>query len=400
MIGPGWFPLLALVIFLGALFDLPWVVTVAITLLAVLGLAWVWKQRVLQQVHYRRRWHYRRGFPGEHLDVRVEVENRKLLPVSWLRVRDPWPKDVGPEDGDILAPTHVPGQGVLVNLYSLRWFQRSTRAYRLLLRKRGYYPVGPYEMEAGDMLGMFETERKSTDTEFITVFPELLPFQSLNLPTEDPFGDRPTRRRRFEDPVQVMGIREYRPEDGFRRIHWPATARTGELQVKQYQQVSARVLVVCLNVTTTEHHWLGAASHLLEHLVKVCATLVDRGIHDGYAVGLFSNGCLAHADQPFRIPPGRSRNQLGLLLQALAGVTSFTTGAFEWVLTRALPQLPYGATLLIVTAFITPELAETLARLRAYRPNLTVLTYADSPLKEIPGVRVTLMPVPREEERA
>ena len=32
-----------------------------------------------------------------------------------------------------------------------------------------------------------------------------------------------------------------------------------------------------------------------------------QAVEDGYSVGLFSNSCLAHADQPFRIPPGRSR---------------------------------------------------------------------------------------------
>jgi uncharacterized protein (DUF58 family) len=54
-----------------------------------------------------------------------------------------------------------------------------------------------------------------------------------------------------------MGIRPYHPEDGFRRIHWPATARTGELQVKVFQPVTARVMVICLNVSTETHYWMG-----------------------------------------------------------------------------------------------------------------------------------------------
>jgi uncharacterized protein (DUF58 family) len=400
MIAPVWFPLLGLVILLGALFDLPWVVTLAVTLLVVLLLAWWWNRYALRNIHYRRRWHYRRGFPGERFDLRIEVENRKPLPVSWLRVRDAWPNAVGPEDADILAPTHIPGQGTLVNLYSLRWFQRSVRAYTLLMRKRGYYPVGPYDLESGDILGIFQSERRVEHNEYITVFPELIPFKALRLPTDDPFGDQRARRRRFEDPTQVMGVRDYHPEDDFRRVHWPATARAGALQVKQYQHISAQVMVVCLNVTTTAHNWLGTAPHLLEYLVKICATLVYKGVQDGYAVGLFSNGCLAHSDQPFRIPPGRSRKQLGSLLQALAGVTSFTTGSFEWVLSRALPQLPYGSTLIVVTAFVTPQLAETLIRLRQYRPNLTVLTLEGSEISAIPGVRVVQVPAPSAEGTA
>lgn len=392
MIGKGWFPLLLMVLVFGALFSLSWLVSVAAALLILLGLAWLWNRFALNNIHYQRRWRYRRGFPGEHFDLRIEIENRKLLPVSWLRVRDTWPRAVGPEDVSILAPTHVPDQGALVNLYSLRWFQRSSRHYSLLLRKRGYYPVGPYDLEAGDILGMFSSEKHVDRQEYITVFPEPAALKELPLPANDPFGDRRSLRRRFEDPTNVMGVRDYHPEDDFRRVHWPATARTGALQVKQYQPISEQVMLVCLNVTTTPHHWLGVEPQVLEHLVSVCATLVNQGIHAGYAVGLFSNGCLAHADQPFRILPGRSRNQHALLLQALAGVTSFTTGTFEWVLSHALPQLPYGATLVIVTAQVTPPLAEMLVRLRQYRPYLTLLTYQTSDIPNIAGMRVVQLP--------
>ncbi len=400
MIGPGWFPLLALIIILAALFDQNWVVSVAIAVLALLSMAWLWTRYALRGVTYRRRWRYRRGFPGERFDLRVEVENAKPLPLSWLRVRDSWPRLVGPEDPQVLAPTHILGQGVLVNLYSLRWFQRATRTYALLLRSRGYFPVGPYEIESGDILGVFENEQRVENIEYITVFPELIPLKALRLPADDPFGDRRARRRRFEDPTQVMGVRDYYPEDDFRRVHWPATARTGTLQVKQYQHVSAQVMVVCLNVTTTAYHWLGTDAHLLEHLIKVCATLVTQGMHDGYSVGLFSNGCLAHADQAFRIPPGRSRNQLAMLLQALAGVTSFTSGSFEWVLARAMPQLPYGATLVLVTALVSPQLVDTLLHLRQYRPNITLLTYNAGAVPRIPGVRVIELPAAGAEQTA
>jgi hypothetical protein len=170
----------------------------------------------------------------------------------------------------------------------------------------------------------------------------------LNLQTEDPFGDKHTRRRLFEDPNRPMGVRDYHPEDEFRRIHWPATARTGQLQVKVYQPVSTQVMMVCLNVATFPHYWEGVYPALLEQLIKVTATLVYQNIQDGYSVGLVSNGCLAHADQPFHIPPGRSPRQLATLLQALAEVTPFITAPFEKYLLKSAPSIPYGATLILV----------------------------------------------------
>jgi uncharacterized protein (DUF58 family) len=157
-----------------------------------------------------------------------------------------------------------------------------------MFRKRGIYAVGPAKLESGDLFGLFENSKEEGPIELLTVFPDLLDFSQLQLPAEDPFGDRRSRRRIFEDPNQPIGVRNYHPEDSFRRIHWPMTAHTGELQVKVYQPSSANVLVVCLNVSTFSRHWEGTNSALLEHLIKVTATLVNKGIQDGYRVGLIA----------------------------------------------------------------------------------------------------------------
>ena len=36
----------------------------------------------------------------------------------------------------------------------------------------------------------------------------------------------------LEDPIRIAGARDYRPGDPLKRMHWKATARTGELQVR------------------------------------------------------------------------------------------------------------------------------------------------------------------------
>lgn len=239
---------------------------------------------------------------------------------------------------------------------------------------------------------MYEQREERQPAEYLTVFPEMARLDPLLLRAENPFGDRRASKPLYEDPNRPMGIRPYQPEDGFRRIHWPATARTGELQAKVYQPVSSRVMVICLNVITEVHFWLGYNPSMLEQLVKVCAALAYQCTQDGYAVGLFSNGCLAHADQPFRIPPGRSSNQLSVLLGALAGVTPFITTQFETFLIRSMAEIPFGSTLVVVTALVTENLATTLLRLRRYRPNITLITLAESAPPAIPGIHTIHLP--------
>ncbi len=385
-------PILLVLVLLGIVLNEPFLITLASTLLVAAGVAWWWNLRSLQGVIYRRRFRYTRGFPDELIDLQVDVENRKLLPVSWLRIQDDWDRAVGPIDDEALAPSHIPERGFLTNIFSLRWYEKARRTYTLLLRKRGIYAVGPTRLESGDLFGIFEQRAEAGPSEYLTVFPRILPFSSLDFPAEDPFGDRKTRRRLFEDPNRPMGVREYRPEDGFRRVHWPATARTGQLQVKVYQPTTGQVMVVCMNVSTFARHWEGVYPEMLEHLICVAATLVDKGFRDGYKVGLVANGCLAHADRPFRIPPGRSPQQLAVLLQSLAGVTSVVTGNFENFLMREIPRVQYGASLVILTAVTTAELATTLIQLKQHERHITLYSIAQDEPPLIPGIHVIHQP--------
>jgi uncharacterized protein (DUF58 family) len=388
-----WWPLLGLVFLAGVVLGIYPLAIFAVMLLAIGGLARWWHSHALDHIAYLRVFHYRRGFPGEKILMQAEVENWKFLPVSWLRVQDFLPIAVGPQDESLLRPTPQPEVGQLISLFSLRWYERDRRRYTLLLRKRGLYRLGPARLSSGDPFGLFEdVEQVEGSQDVLTVFPQPLSYSAMHLPADDPFGDRRALRRLYEDPNLSMGVRDYRPDDDFRRVHWPATAHTGSLQVKVYQPISAQVLVVCLNASTLPHFWEGHRPELLEYLVSYAAALAQRGLEEGYRVGLISNGCLGSADQPFRVPPGRSPEQLSHLLTALAGVTPIVAGPFERFLSSESPRLPYGATLVVVTALTSPALAETLLRLKKHGRRVTLIAISESPPAEIQGVHIVHIP--------
>lgn len=386
MVAKRWLPFLGAAFLLGVVLDIPWLSTLAVSVSVIIGLAAWWRAHALDDVFYRRRFHYTRGFPGETTEVAIEIENRKLLPLSWLRVQDRWPHAVGPRDENVLAPSHLPDEGLLVNLFSLRWFERTQRRYEIAFRKRGVYRVGPAKLQSGDLFGLYEQTRTLPTADRLTVFPSLLPLPPQDVPTQDPLGHKRTRRRLFEDPSQPMGVRAYHPEDGLRRIHWPATARTGRLQVKVYQPTSGRVVVVCLNVTTFVRHWEGVDTEILERLISTAATLVTQGIEAGLQVGLISNGCLSHSDRPFRVPPGSTPRQQAILLEALAGVNPVVIAPFERFLLREMPHLPYGASLVVVSAIFPPALNETLLRLKRAGRRISLVSLSTEPPPVIPGV--------------
>jgi uncharacterized protein (DUF58 family) len=367
-------------------------VMVSTLLLFIVGVAALWNRHALDGIQYQRRFHYRRAFPGETSHVELLAENNKILPVAWLRIADNWPDAVAPDESAYQERTADEGYRDLVHLFSLRWFGRMRRKYDLSFKSRGVYPVGPVKFESGDPFGLFEKYAESRQIEYLTVYPRILPLSDLKLKPEDPFGDIASRRRIYEDPSRPIGVRTYHPEDGFRRVNWPATARTGELQSRVLQPISSQVMMVCLNVATFPERWQGVNPELLERVVNIAATVVHKAIQDGYAVGLLSNGGMAHSDQPYSLAPGRSPRQLSWLLQALAGVMPISTLSFEKYLLKAMPGLPYGSSLVVISAVHSQLLSETLLRLKHYRGGITLLSLDENTPHEIPGIRVIRLP--------
>jgi uncharacterized protein (DUF58 family) len=386
-----WIFLVVVTLIAGSVLQSRWLILSATALGAWLLIAYSWKRLALAKVIFQHRWRYRRGFPGEEITIKVTVENQKPLPLTWLRVTEPWPHQVFPEKDDEKR-SYTVEQNELASLYALRPKQRITRQLKLELGERGVYKIGPATLESGDPFGFFSTQREQGTVEEITVFPRLLPFSNLGLRSNDPFGERSSKRRLFFDQNLPIGVRPYHPEDDFRRIHWSASARTGELQVKEYQPVSTRVMMVGLNVLTTAKPWLGTRRNLMEQLISTAASICYQGVNDGYAVGLVSNGCLTHADHPFILPPNRSPDQLATLLHALAAVTPYTSASFEAYLLNVMSKVPYGATLVLITGLNSDTLWATLQRLMKYRPVITLISLDETPPPKIQNVNMVHLP--------
>src|SRR5258708_26157595 len=357
-----WLPLLLFIA--GAIVRNPSMMAITGFMLAVVFFAWRWNRHVLNRVQYRRRFNHRRAFPGETLEVQILAENAKWLPITWLQVEDEWPSDFGPEDETILAPSAGPGMGYLVNIYALRWHERVRRRFKLLARKRGLFKTGPAHLLSGDPFGLFEDDANIPKADLLVVYPEIKPLEELGLDAKDPFGEIATPLRLYEDPNRIMGVRDYRSDDSFRHIHWQATARTGNLQVRQYEPTRTRSLMLCLNIASFEEHKRGVCPAMVDYVLTVAASLASWSVEQNYAVGLIANAALVQTDRPLRTQPGHSYDQLSNLLEAMAGITYFITADFGRFLIQESSRIPWGATLVAITGYVDEPLLLTLLRLR------------------------------------
>ncbi len=143
-------------------------------------------------------------------------------------------------------------------------------------------------------------------------------------------------------------------------------------------------MAVFLNVATFARHWMGYDPALLERAISVAASAANYGAQVGWGVGVYANGAVPNSDQPIRVPPSRSPEQLSRVLEALAAVTEFATGSIELMLLRESAQLPWVATMVLVTAIVTDEIMIALLRLQESGRRVVLISLDEEPPPVIP----------------
>ncbi len=380
MFSDAWVWLAVIFMLIGLLTKTEGFFALAACLLTTIPVAWFWNRQSLKGLDYRRHFDRQRVFPGETVEMTLAITNRKFLPLSWVRFEDEFPLSVAPDPAQVrLSPSaSSETSGFLRSAFSIRWYERIERHYRLHCQQRGHYFLGPVKAESGDLFTLFTSEEERLLLDPIIVYPQIWALSELGIPTRAPFGELRTRHSLIQDPTRTRGIRDYRPEDGFRHVHWKASARRGDLQTRVYEPTTDMNLMIVLNVATLPRIWMGVRPDLLERAVAVAASIANYATESKWSLGLLSNG-VPRSDQPIKLLPGRSPDQLTHVLEALAAVTSFATSSIENLLRAESPQLPMGATLVLVTAVVNDEILATLVQLREAGRRVVLISLAEEP---------------------
>ncbi|MCZ7667033.1 MAG: hypothetical protein M5U34_07335 [Chloroflexi bacterium] len=113
--------------------------------------------------------------------------------------------------------------------------------------------------------------------------------------------------------------------------------------------------------------------------MSVAASIAHYGLEQKWEVGVYANGSVPNSDQPIRVPPSRSPEQLSQILEGLAVVTAFATGSIEMMMLRESPRLPWAATMVLVTAVVTDEILVVLTRLQEAGRKVVLISLAAEP---------------------
>lgn len=282
-----------------------------------------------------------RIFAGESARVKLVLENTGRWPVFWVSY-----------DEAISPRLHTPPskQGVL----SLRPGERTEVVYTLQGQRRGFYPLGPLEARLGDGLGLEEETLHFTSSQWLIVYPQILPLDELGLPSRIVFGDLIWPVRIYHDPLRLRGLREYQTGDSLRDIYWPATAEAGQLMVKEYDSTITVENLIVLNLNLQDYR-LKRLEPRIELAVEAAASIAHYLIHCQQSVGLASNGA-DPLEGVQSVPAGRGADHLMKMLEVLARLEMAEDAPFLPVVEGYRHQATPGSTILLVTAADTDEL--------------------------------------------
>jgi len=374
----AWIALAIMLTLIGIVLSNAFLTASALVLFVIAAISRIWNDLSLFGLHYQRRFSQTRAFLGETIEMTLEVRNQKFIPLLWLQIVDAFPATL-PVEGEQVPQNETNNTGEFRTFWTLGPFQRLKRSFTIHCIKRGYHHYGPATISTGDGFGLFDRKASPPEEDRLIVYPRLYSAAELHLPAKNPFGEQTTTRRLFEDPLRSIGIRNWQQTDSLRRVHWKATARHQQLLSRVYEPSEEPQILIFLNIATMARYWQGVLPELLERTISVAGSLAAICTERRLPVGLVANGVLPGSDQPLRLLPGRSYDQLVSILELLAAVQPLAAGQVEKMILQEAPGLPWGATLIVVSAVVTDELMIALLELDSAGRQVVLFTLAEEP---------------------
>lgn len=388
----SYLPLISGVLFfIGVILSQIPLLLIAFLLMLVWGTTRLWERYALTRIEYSRRLSSKRAFFGDELLLELEVANRKPLPLPWVEIDDEMPEEITFLKGKT-TQSHKVARVHLTSLLSLGWYHRVKRLYPIRCDQRGYFTFGPTRICSGDLFGFSRQEIEFKDIDQLIVYPRIVPLEQRGIPSKQPLGGIRTRRHIFQDPILTMGVRDYHFGDSLKRIHWKTTARLGKLQTKVFEPTTSVDVGIFLDVRTVQPPSWGLVTQSLEMVVMAAASITNHAMSAGYRVGLYANQRRQPIGELVRIPPSQHADQMVHILEVLAQIHSSESMPIARFVSLESRNLPWGSTLVLITAVPTEALLTTLLRIRRVGRQVALVIIGGSTIPHLRGLPVYCIP--------
>lgn len=289
----------------------------------------------------------------EPFQISTAVENRKILPVTYLQVTEKFPNALkyAVETNVFRAIDFLYHTTTMM----LMPYQRVRRTYEVSSGHRGRITLQNVTLNVGDLLG-FSTVENSLELGMEVVVPPRAADLTRELtPLGDYYGDFSVRRWMIDDPVLTVGVREYTGVEPLKTIHWPSSLRSGRLMVRQFDYTSDNTVMVVLNTECVKPAYNGADGKAIEWCLSAARGVVEQLEEAGIPYGFAADSSYAgDFEATESAAPGYGAAHYANILESLGRVTYYIDMPFE----KLLEELQKGMGRYTTFVLITPSVLE------------------------------------------
>ncbi|THF75040.1 DUF58 domain-containing protein [Cohnella fermenti] len=238
--------------------------------------------------------------------------------------------------------------------------RRGTMIYETAPLKRGRYQFRSTECSTRDIFGLFEHRGSFDAPQEIRVSPRTVPIRDWRFSRLARSGASEQRASSLwsRETTQIDGVREYIRGDRMSRIHWNATARTGDWKSKEYERESLPRLVIVLDRRAASYR----TSEQFELAVSVAASLLDFAFRRNMPIGFVSAGAERIVFGAGRGAPVRSQVMDHLIDAEVDGIAPCREAIYE-----ASERFELGACIVLVSPETDDGTAKALTALASRR---------------------------------
>lgn len=277
-----------------------------------------------QNVLYRRFWnkglsvsiHFQDKpvLEGETARLTEVIENRKLLPLSYLNVKFKISRYLHFQN---MENTSTSDWNYKNDIFSVLFHQRITRVLPFECLKRGYYTIEQADMISANLLLTNNLVHTVPQQTHIYVYPRAIDISALDVPFKKMMGSLTSRQFLYEDPFEFRGLRDYVRTDPMSSINWKAWARTGEPMVNVHDSTTSQEAVVFLNL---EDETIWKYDQLHEVAIRIASALCYRFLSQSIPTRIICNGNDILTGQSAVVPPGTGLRQINAINEVLARI--------------------------------------------------------------------------------
>ena len=340
------------------------IIIIFIVVLFALCTIWGWTVRYgLKHMTCTRTFSNPTFFVGDEGELIEVVRNEKACILPWMRAESrisPYIR-LGRQDN-----LHVSGEMYYCSLFTVMPHQQIRRRHRVKFLHRGYYDLGSVSITAGDMLGLSRSHKIQELSVPVLVYPQLMSTEDLPVPMSRTLGEIVRRQQLLQDPFLVRGIRAYQPGDPVRDIHWPATARTGEVHVRVHDYTARTKLLVVLNMQSEELQWRDHLAEqdiaVAEYGISLAATLCVESLRAGLAAGFATNMPMEGSKESTIMLPADGISREEDILSNLARLSIVRTQHFPTLLDSLTAYS--GLDILVLSRYDSDNIQASISQLR------------------------------------